>query len=285
MPSGKVAGVGVGESACQGERESGGGSRKPLVMAASQKIESILEDMEKPQSSQDKPQPTDRQEQRGEKKEKRKQNSNTCHPERATRATPNTTAIQLPPHPFPSLSALQPIHQPPPLTPLNPSSPPPPSHIKVVEEKKSPPPLPPRRARRAETDAPRRRSRSRARRAGAGAGAGGARRLREPLQRDLGGVLLGVVDVFAVVPEARGVHGAVDGHGAGPGGAASCFCLLFIVSVDSEEKRKGREKGWAWAVRTSPIRDDLEDGGGDVVVAAGVWVDGMLICLRGYPRG
>jgi hypothetical protein len=41
------------------------------------------------------------------------------------------------------------------------------------------------------------------------------------LQGDLGGILLGVVEVLAVVPEAGAVDGAVDGHCAGPGSASS----------------------------------------------------------------
>lgn len=48
-----------------------------------------------------------------------------------------------------------------------------------------------------------------------------ALRRRQLLQRHFGRVLLGVVDVLPVVPEARGDVLAFDRHGAGPGCAAT----------------------------------------------------------------
>jgi len=44
----------------------------------------------------------------------------------------------------------------------------------------------------------------------------------QPVQGNFGGILAGVVDVLAIVPEAGGVDFAEGSDGRGPGGSAAC---------------------------------------------------------------
>lgn len=51
------------------------------------------------------------------------------------------------------------------------------------------------------------------------------RRAHDPSQRHLGRILLGVVEILAVVPEPRSEDLSADRHSAGPRCATTCFVL------------------------------------------------------------
>lgn len=117
------------------------------------------------------------------------------------------------------------------------------------------------------------------------------RRHGDEAERDLGGVLLGVVEVLAVVPEPGLVDRAVDGHAARPGCATTWFVLiswsayLDFVGLDFPTLRTsvgtsglvvacpGGGGCWARSRLTSSVRDDLERGRGDLVLAACICVE------------
>lgn len=76
--------------------------------------------------------------------------------------------------------------------------------------------------------------------AGAGAATAAARGLVEPLQRHLGSVLPGVVDVLAVVPEPRAQRLAVDRDRARPGCSAAYGGLLVGGDGCEVARNRGR---------------------------------------------
>lgn len=107
------------------------------------------------------------------------------------------------------------------------------------------------------------------------------RRHGDEAERDLGGVLLGVVEVLAVVPEPGLVDRAVDGHAARPGCATTWFVLIswsaYLAFVGLLFPTLRTSVGTSGLVVACPVEVDVGLGAGLPLLSETIWNEGEAI--------